>query len=173
MRNDLAGARALLGSPEDHPDNPRLLALSAVIASKENRPDEAVELARRVFELAPSNVNLIALARVQWAAGREKEALAGLSQWAKEHPEDLLTLNYLADRLLDMAQPDAAVALYETSLERNPQQPAVMNNLAWVLRETDLDRAHQLAQGAVALAPDNEDLQDTLAVVEQLMANRN
>ena len=173
MRNDLVGAKRILGSPEDHPDNPRLLALSAVIASKENRPAEAVDLARRVFELAPSNVNLIALARVQWAAGRKKEALAELSAWAKMHPDDLLTLNYLADSLLDMGQPEAAIALYETSLERNPQQPAVMNNLAWVLRETDLDRAHELAQGAVALAPDNKDLLDTLAVVEQLIANRN
>jgi tetratricopeptide (TPR) repeat protein len=173
MRDDLAAAKKILGSPEDHPDSPRLLTLSAAIASREDRPDEAVNLAQSAFDLAPNNLNLIALAKVQRSAGREKEALAGLSAWAKAHPEDLLTLNYLADTLLDMAQPDAAVALYETSLERNPQQPAVMNNLAWVLRETDLDRAHELAQGAVALAPDNKDLQDTLAVVEQLMANRN
>ena len=171
-RNDIAGAKKILGSPEDHLDSPRLLVLSAAVASKENRPDDALDLAGRAFELAPNNMNLIALAEVQWLAGRETEALAGLSSWVKEHPEDLLTLNYLADRLLDMGQPDAAVALYETSLERNPNQPAVLNNLAWVLRESDLDRAHELAQRAVAMAPSNKDLQDTLSAIEQSMSNR-
>ncbi len=172
LRNDVTGAKKLLGPSEDHTDNPRLLGLSAVIASKENRPDDALDLARRVFELAPNNTNLISLAKVQWSVGRETEALAGLSSWVKEHPEDLLTLNYLADRLLDMGQPDAAVALYETSLERNPKQPAVLNNLAWVLRKSDLDRAHELAQRAVAMAPSNKDLQDTLSAIEQSMSNR-
>ena len=117
-------------------------------------------------------MNLVALARVQRSAGRETEALAGLSSWVKEHPDDLLTLNYLADSLLEMGQVDGAVALYETSLARNPSQPAVINNLAWALRESDLDRAYELAQRAVALAPSNENLQETLADIEQLMSTR-
>jgi tetratricopeptide (TPR) repeat protein len=171
-RNDIAGAKKILGSPEDHLDSPRLLVLSAAVASKENRPDDALDLAGRAFELAPNNMNLIALAEVQRSAGRETEALAGLSSWVKEHPDDLLTLNYLADSLLEMGQIDGAVALYETSLARNPGQPAVINNLAWALRESDLDRAYELAQRAVALAPSNENLQETLADIEQLMSTR-
>jgi len=171
-RNDIADAKKILGSPEDHPDSPRLLALSALIASKENRPDDALDLAQRAFDLAPNNMNLVALAQAQRSAGRETEALAGLSSWVKEHPDDLLTLNYLADSLLEMGQVDGAVALYETSLARNPGQPAVINNLAWALRESDLDRAYELAQRAVALAPSNEDLQETLADIEQLMSTR-
>jgi tetratricopeptide (TPR) repeat protein len=167
-RNDVEAARQALGDPADYQDAPRLLALSAKVAIRENRLDDALSDARRAFDLAANNENLFVLATVEWLRGEKSQSLSRLSAWLVLYPDDLLTMNLLADRLLEEGRAEEAKTWYEKSFVLNPKQPAVLNNLAWILRDSDTERAYELAKEALALAPGSQDIQATLATVEQL-----
>ncbi|MFN7735133.1 MAG: hypothetical protein ACK5O8_03380 [Pirellula sp.] len=63
---------------------------------------------------------------------------------------------------------EEAIRQLERTLELDPEQPLVKNNLAWLLaaRESpDLDRALELASSAVANAPQIATYQDTLGTI--------
>ena len=56
----------------------------------------------------------------------------------------------------------AAESAYNTSLARNPRQPAVLNNLAWLTMESgDLDKALALVKSAFELDPENPNILDS------------
>ena len=68
-------------------------------------------------------------------------------------------------------QPEAEVA-YRNALELDPDQPEALNNLAWLLLESqgDLDEANELASQAVSLAgPDPYLALDTLGRIQLAM----
>jgi Flp pilus assembly protein TadD len=63
---------------------------------------------------------------------------------------------------------DEAIRQLERTLELDPEQTLVKNNLAWLLaaRESpDLDRAMELANSAVAKAPQIATYRDTLGTI--------
>ncbi|HYL37906.1 MAG TPA: tetratricopeptide repeat protein [Bryobacteraceae bacterium] len=61
-----------------------------------------------------------------------------------------------------------AVASYRKALAQLPDDPAVLNNLAYLLAETggDLNEALRLVSAGLRKAPDNPALQDTLAWID-------
>ena len=58
-------------------------------------------------------------------------------------------------------QEQAAIASYEAALDQRADNPIAMNNLAWLLRERDQERAVSLAKQANEMAPDNAAILDT------------
>ncbi len=55
---------------------------------------------------------------------------------------------------------------YEQVLHERPTYVAAMNNLSWLLRTDDPDRAISLASQALKLAPDQPDIMDTLGWIQ-------
>ena len=65
-----------------------------------------------------------------------------------------------------------AIASYEAALGRQPDNAIALNNLAWLLRERDQQRAITLAEQARDLAPESPAILDTYGWILHL-AGRN
>jgi cellulose synthase operon protein C len=97
------------------------------------------------------------------AAKREAEAAQFATTWLKEHPKDALFVKYLGD--VAAAKRDFATAEKQfIELDRlEPGNAGVLNNIAWLQLQQNKAGAVKYAEQAVALAPNNASLLDTLA----------
>lgn len=98
-------------------------------------------------------------------AGQLKEAQKFEKEWRAERPRDPFFNYYLGDRYLALGDLDAAAALYRSVLEVVPQDPASLNNLAWILTQQGKPGAQEFSERAVALAPKSGPFHDTLAEI--------
>ncbi len=99
---------------------------------------------------------------VMEAAGKLSEADTMAENWIKAHPKDALVVSYLADRDLAAKRYDSAAKRYRIGLERKPDDPAFLNNLAWVVNELKQPGAIDYAERAHELAPESPPVMDTL-----------
>lgn len=122
--------------------------------------------AERVYRTALKKFDLPALAArvhaVMEAGGKAKEADALADQWVAAHPKDAFLLNYLAEHDLLRRQYERAAQRYQAALKRSPDNPMILNNLAWVSNELKQPNAVEYAERAHELAPDNPSVMDTL-----------
>ncbi|MFL0796116.1 MAG: tetratricopeptide repeat protein [Cellvibrionaceae bacterium] len=58
--------------------------------------------------------------------------------------------------------PERAIEFYQQALSINGKQPVVLNNLAWLVKEKNIDQAVGYAEKAVSLAPKSAAILDTL-----------
>ncbi len=74
----------------------------------------------------------------------------------------------LAEYAEDTQDAPLAKRTYRSLLKQDSQQPAIWNNLAFLLHHDDeqLDEAYELAQRAVRAEPDNSEFRRTLLAVE-------
>jgi len=100
---------------------------------------------------------LIGLAKEQ-----DPKSIEGLTEsWLNEAPQNLAAHLARADWLMANNQETVAENHYEQVLAQQPNNVAALNNLAWVLREEDRDRALKLAQKASEIAPNSPAVLDT------------
>lgn len=96
-------------------------------------------------------------------AAKLPKAEETLADWVKQRPEDRGARALLAEAYTRSSQNDLAIAEYEAVLEKSPKHPPTLNNLAYLLHQKgDNTRAIELARQAVALAPSNAAVADTL-----------
>ena len=88
-----------------------------------------------------------------------------LLNWLSREPRDLNVRRLLADHYLVKGQDEPARRQLEALLKYAPNDVAGLNNLAWLLRDSDRKRAESLAQQARAIAPDNPAVADTLGTI--------
>ena len=125
----------------------------------------ARDFAQQAYTAAPGTTTVISLGRALDAAGEQGKSAALYSHWLREHPEDASVRMQAANDALE--QPDSqAIDHYSAVLEQQPDNVVALNNLAWLLRETQPDKAMALAQRADRLAPDNPSVLDTMAMVQ-------
>lgn len=86
-------------------------------------------------------------------------------QWRAERPRDPVFNYYMGDRYLALGEFETAASLYRSVLEVVPQDPASLNNLAWILAQQGKPGAQELSERAVALAPRSGSYLDTLAEI--------
>jgi Flp pilus assembly protein TadD len=89
-------------------------------------------------------------------------AIAFARDWLSRVPGDARVRFQLAALLIDAGRLPEALAETETLHRLAPDDPAVLNNLAWLLGETGDARALDLARRAHALAPADPSIADTL-----------
>ena len=100
------------------------------------------------------------------AAGKPKDADGFAAQWTADHPNDIGMRLLVADRALKSRQFAAAIQQYEAALRVQPEQPLVLNNLAWALGQVKDPKAIPTAERAAALAPNSPDVLDTLGMLQ-------
>jgi len=102
------------------------------------------------------------------------EANAFADSWIKSHPKDNAFRLFLAESANKRKDFAAAAAQYRNLLAVQPNNPAVLNNLAWSLGQMKDPKALGYAEQANKLAPNQPAIMDTLGMllVEQGSAER-
>jgi Flp pilus assembly protein TadD len=96
------------------------------------------------------------------ARGDDVHALSILKNWLADHTSDISVREAYAGALMHANDNASALAQYEIIQKSRNDIPAVLNNMAWLLKRNDLSRALTFATEAVALSPNSPDINDTL-----------
>lgn len=166
-------ARILLSDLKTrHPDDPEVAVLSARATQVMEGPAAAYRELNRAWDEQPSSV--IAVPLLALARQEEPEAVPGiLATWEQADPQNRGRMLYMADQYQRQGDEPAAISTYETLLTRNPNDAVALNNLAWLLKDRDLNRARELAARAVRLQPNAPAILDTYGWLLYLSGERN
>lgn len=118
----------------------------------------------RGFKLRPAAAAAMGEYRTRRRLG-DARAAAPLESWLIREPNDAAVHRLLGEYFLGTGNAPAAIRHFSWLQARMPGDLAAINNLAWLLRESDNARALELALQAQAIAPDNPAVADTLGMV--------
>jgi Flp pilus assembly protein TadD len=131
----------------------------------QNHFAEATEHFERAFELVPTNDLVIQLGVAKWNAGDKAGALKTYQSWLKANPADTQVMFHLANGYLQLGRDEEAVTTFRELLAQKPDDPIIMNNLAWLLRKTNPKQALEFAERTNTIAPEWSSGIDTLGVI--------
>ena len=97
------------------------------------------------------------------ASDQLPEADRFAADWIKRHPKDTLFLSYLGDDALLRKDEALAERRFREVLAIDPRRVNALNNVAWLMARRGAQGAVALAEKALALAPNQALLLDTLA----------
>jgi tetratricopeptide (TPR) repeat protein len=146
------------------PDSVLLHDLLATLAVTMQKYDVAIDEFRTLLAKDPHSTTLyIRMAEAYRLKGDLKSSVATLERAQKAMPDELMPTLVLASTLESTSQV-RAVEQYRRALEMRPDDPDVLNNLAYLIVETNgnLDEALRLAQRAVQKVPDQANFADTM-----------
>lgn len=126
---------------------------------------EAASVYRNGLKQAPSSELATKLYGALLAGGNRAEADKHAETWLKEHPKDGTFRLYLAEVANARGDYAASAKHYQVLLEAQPNNPLVLNNLAWAAHQRKDPKALEYAEKANKLAPNNPAIMDTLGVV--------
>ncbi len=150
---------------EDYPSHPDVLWLSSKAASDSEDYNGAIIGLKELMQEKPSSSVAVELARNEWLQGRKDRAISGLEVWQDKNPDDVTIIYNLAQYYALDDRPKEALAAYRKLAKLIPDNPLVLNNLGWLLKEEDIATGLAMARKAVELDPNDATFQDTLAML--------
>lgn len=126
---------------------------------------EAAKAYRNGLKLQPFGELAVKLHSALSAAGNTAEADRWAATWLKEQPKDIVMRIYLGDQAITRKDFGGALRIYQTALDLQPENPLVLNNLAWASGQTKSPKAIEYAEKANRLAPNQPAFMDTLAML--------
>jgi putative PEP-CTERM system TPR-repeat lipoprotein len=99
------------------------------------------------------------------ASGNAAEADKTATAWIKEHPKDGAFHMYMGDLAVAQKNYALAVSHYQSAMNQQPNNPLILNNLAWASGKVKSPKAIEYAEKANQLAPDQPAFMDTLAML--------
>ncbi|HUZ73956.1 MAG TPA: XrtA/PEP-CTERM system TPR-repeat protein PrsT [Stellaceae bacterium] len=130
--------------------------LQANVLLRAGRRDDAIALLTKEQKSAPDSRVVGRLAQFIYLSGKQQKAIDLLTAWIKTHEDDVATRQEIANMDLAQHDYDAALKQYQLVVERSPDDPIALNNLAWVYALKGDPRAYALAEQAYNLAPTAE-----------------
>ena len=134
-------------------------------ASQKNWADALVAYRTGLRETGGASELAVKLHTALLASGSSAEADKFGETWLKEHAKDARFRLYLAETSGARKDYAGAARQYRILLEAQPENPTVLNNLAWVSGQMKDPKAIEYAEKANKLAPNQPALMDTLAVL--------
>jgi putative PEP-CTERM system TPR-repeat lipoprotein len=144
------------------PRSPALAELDADVKLGMKQFPEAISAYKRVLAQRPGTRLVVKTSNAMLAAGQRNEANALLTDWLKSHPSDEGVRRFDADLAMRSQDFARAIADFRILVAAHPQEPLMLNNLAWNLGRINDPQAIPIAEKANALAPDNFAINDTL-----------
>jgi tetratricopeptide (TPR) repeat protein len=151
-----------------NPNNGNLLIVLAEAQLAAKDLHGALTSAQQAMKLNPTDLTAM---RIYTQAALANNDLTGPSdmwtKWAASHPQDAQAESYLGTLAESAGDQMKAIAHYQRSLQLQPDQPVVENNLAFLMADNgqNTDVALTLAQSAQRALPNSPDASDTLAWV--------
>jgi cellulose synthase operon protein C len=136
------------------------------IQAKRKSWDPAIAAYREALKKAPSAELATKLHAVFRFAAKSGEADKFAASWIKERPNDVAFEFYLGDVAVVSKDYPVAEAKYKRVLQVQPDNPAALNNLAWVSSKLKRDGALAFAEKANSLRPNQPAFLDTLAMLQ-------
>lgn len=134
------------------PNSAVALELEGQLALHQGRLSQAVTTYRQARQHFPDdNRWVLGLAQAQQQAFDPTGSLTTLQDWLKTHPNEVAVLRALAAAQLGQQQLDAAQATYAKVVELTPNNAMALNNLAWLQRQSQPQKALANAERAVQL----------------------
>ena len=99
------------------------------------------------------------------AGGNKVEAERFSSLWVKDHPRDYGFQLHLGESAIARNDLDAAARQFQSLLAVMPENPVVLNNLAWISGRLKAPGAIEYAEKANKLVPNQPAFMDTLGVL--------
>lgn len=137
-------------------------SLQGDIAMAKGQSAAAIEAYRRAHQAEPSTGTLLRLFAALSTQDGGKPALQLAEQWLKVHPKDVTIHRAIADGHARAGNFQAARPAYEAVLKLNPADSDALNNLANVQLRLKDPASVKTAEAALASAPGNALLIDTL-----------
>lgn len=149
----------------DRPKESAGYVLEGDVHVAKKSPAEAASAYKRGMQEAPSTD----LAERAYSAlllnKSTSEATALADTWLKTYPNDNTFRLFLAESANKRGEFSRAVDQYRVILAKAPNNPAILNNLAWSLNEMGDARALDHAERANKLAPNRPEILDTLGMI--------
>lgn len=153
-----------------YPDDPELTLAQAQVAGAEKGPASAYQTLRAAWNEQPKPE--LANALISLAREEDPQAVPQLlEEWKAIAPNSRERLLLVAEHHQRDGNMLEARNLYETLLTQNENDPIALNNLAWLLKDSDLDRATELANKAVEQQPNSPAILDTYGWLLHLQGN--
>lgn len=105
-------------------------------------------------------------------SGKADEGLALLKTWVAEHPKDYDMRFLLTSVHIDAGRYKEALAETQAMDGVLPENPVLLNNLAWLLSQNKDPKAFEMAEKARQLAPEAPEILDTLGWLEVTSRNQ-
>jgi putative PEP-CTERM system TPR-repeat lipoprotein len=133
------------------------------------KPALALPAYEKAFALAKAPALMVKVAESMKQSGKAAPALALVTQWHKDHPNDSIGTIYYAEQMMAAKDYKTASGLFEELLKREPNNPVALNNLAWSYQQDKDPRALATAQQALKVSKDSPAVMDTVGwmMVEQ------
>ncbi len=138
------------------------MRLQGDLALARGQHSAAISSYRTALNKEPSSDLALRIHRTHLLAGETDKAVQALESWSRTHPDDLSVHRALADGYLRINNLAAARSAYEKLLQRQPDNPDVLNNLAQTLHKLGDKTALGYAEKAVKLAGNDAGTVDTL-----------
>lgn len=139
--------------------------LKAHLLLADQQPAAAAKLLEALYQQSGAIEHLLMLLKAKQhdAAFVQQQ----LTQWLAKHPSDLSATLLLAERLQQQEQTNQAIELYQQSPLLD-SQAVLLNNLANLLLDSQIEKALTFAKKAYQLMPDHPDIMDTYGYAQVL-----
>ncbi len=151
------------------PKTPQLAELEGDVKLARKQYGDAVSVFTKVLAEAPTPNLVVKTYSAYNLGGKRADGDRFLQDWIKAHPNDIPVRLFDADIALREKDFARATQRYRALLEQRPNDPIMLNNLAWALWEQKDKQATSYAERALTLAPNSPAIADTLGwmLVEQ------
>ncbi|GAB3289753.1 XrtA/PEP-CTERM system TPR-repeat protein PrsT [Parahaliea aestuarii] len=147
------------------PDDARTQLMLAGKAKLEGDQQAALDILQALFEKQPGTYSVLNLQRQYEALGQTASAIDLLESWVQEREDDIPARLTLAAKYLANGRESEAVKEYTRIIEQDPDNVIALNNLAWMLKDSETARALAYIEHASKASNAAPAVQDTLAMV--------
>lgn len=170
----LEDAGAILAAlPAELATNPSILVARGRIALAGGRATDAEQFLREAMDSSPNSVTLMLLGGSMKAQNRMDDATGLLEDWLTSNPTDVLVHFELASTYMQMGNEQDATEHYQAIVDNGAENVIALNNLAWLIRESNPRQALQYIQRADELAPNSPAIIDTYAMIQLALGATN
>jgi len=150
---------------QEYPEDPKVLGLEGWVALRTDEPKRAINVFKKALDKYPSTDMVIELVKAQWAFGEKDKALNTLADWSEKHPGDSRATYFGSQLYSALGESEKALKLLEKIVLANPNNVLVLNDLAWILRKRDANKALEYVEKALEITPKAIPILDTYAMV--------
>lgn len=129
-------------------------------ARKQYKP--AVAAYQKAYDMQPNSASARGLYQARRGAGEDPAAFEALTQWLKSNDKDVDAWLMLGMGYQSAGKPKEALEAYEKAHALKPDNPVIMNNLAWMYQESGDKRALELADKLLPASENSPEIMDTV-----------